>query len=265
MGGALVVVYGDPRFALIALIGPVLALVTSIARIALVAKKRMRIDGAMRELRARRHRALRARVSAARGGRARSVRDERITSGRAARPTTTSDSAARLRRHADAIVADGSDGTIGIAGDRRGRARRSALASCARSRPTTAPRTCASSVDGGDDWDWAKWLPHHFGRRRRSPSPSPPRRTSYRPAARPSSRLTSDLGDAENDETNFIACGMDEPTARRFARWLARFEDPEVDAERQPSRTVRPVELDRHARGPDRRRNGRRGRDRSRT
>ena len=102
------------------------------------------------------------------------------------------------------------------------------------------PADVRISVDDGIDWDWAKWLPHRA---------EAPYTFAIAIAASEDElpacctivvRLASDLGDAGD----FVACGMDEPVARRFARCLARFEDPEVEAGANLPVTVRLSELD---------------------
>ncbi|HEX2381270.1 MAG TPA: FtsK/SpoIIIE domain-containing protein [Acidimicrobiales bacterium] len=241
MGGALVVVYRDPRFALLALIGPAVALMT--------------LAGSRRSSRKnlRRHRrAVRAYERALLDHFERECRrleglapDPCAMTGAlwARRPTDDDFGLLRLglRGHMP-VVADGLHGKIGVAGDQIA-ARALARALVCQVAAHHGPADVRIEVPGGPDWDWAKWLPHRT---------AAPWTFSVAIAATeedlPAScttvvRVNSDLGDAED----FIACGMDEPTARAFARGLARFEDPETTESATLPHTVRLSSLNSHS------------------
>jgi DNA segregation ATPase FtsK/SpoIIIE-like protein len=233
MGGVLVVVYRDVRFALLALIGPLVALLSLIGgRHALHKKRRWHL------------RATRAyeRAVVEHFGR----ECERLET-LGPDPCVMTHHLWERRSHHDdfglvrlglqgrmPLVVNADDGTIGIVGDR------SAAMAVARSLMCQVaahhgPADVRIEVTAGEEWDWAKWLPH------RAPAPwtfsiALGATESELPASCTTVvTMTSDLGDAGN----LVACGMDEPTARTFARWLARFQDPEVDVSATLPDTVR--------------------------
>jgi S-DNA-T family DNA segregation ATPase FtsK/SpoIIIE len=236
MGGALVVVYGDLRFALIALIGPVLALMAWIGGRRAWRRKRRRHRGAMRA-----YERARAEHREHERQRLEQLAPDPCVMARhlwERRPDHEDFGLVRLGlRGGMPVIADASAGTIGITGDR------TAALALARSlvcqmAVLRGPADVCIRVDGvdGDEWDWAKWLPH-----RRDTESTIEFAVAVAPSedGLPSScttvvTMTSDLGDAGD----FIACGMDEPSARACARWLARFEDPELEASATLPRVV---------------------------
>jgi DNA segregation ATPase FtsK/SpoIIIE-like protein len=239
---ALVLVYGDPRFALIAMTGPALALIGMIGRRRKARRSRHIHRGAMRtyegalvehfERECQRLDLL--------------VPDPcEMTQHLWARRESHDDfGLVRLgMRGAMPVVADALHGSIGIVGDR------SASLSLARSLVCQVaahhgPADVCIEVERSAEWDWANWLPHQV---------EAPWTFSIATALSEHDlpahctaivTMTSDLGDAMHDDQVFVACGMDEPSARAFARWLARFEDPEAAVSATLPRTVALSTLD---------------------
>jgi S-DNA-T family DNA segregation ATPase FtsK/SpoIIIE len=226
MGGALVVVYGNPRFALLALIGPLIALLGSLG-----ARR------SWRKLRRKFRRALQdhERAMAAHRERER-TRLEVLAPDPCAmtrhlwarRPGDDDFGIVRLGMRGDMpIIANAINGMIGITGDS------SAANSLARSivcqvAAHHGPADVRIVVPETDQWEWTKWLSHRTSGHAAATLEVAVATTRSELPARCTTvvTMTSDLGDAED----FLACGMDATTARDFARWLARFVDPECDA-----------------------------------
>ncbi len=237
MGGALVVVYGDPRFALHRTDRSggraddrrwAQAVASQGRRNGIAARCGARC--------ARAARALRAGVSPARDARARSVRDDRHLWAR--RPTTTTsascgsaceDRCQSSRTASAARSASSGDDAAALA--------RRAVASCARSQRTTVPPTCASSVDRR----------HRLGLGQVAAAPRRSavhvRRRDRRHGGRAAGELhdgrqdDSDLGDA--DEATSSPAGWTNQLARRLCSLAGAVRGSRDGGRRHAARTVR--------------------------
>src|SRR5581483_449656 len=227
MGGALVVVYGDLRFALLALMAPLLGVAT------LVHAKHAR----RRQSRAHR-RAMRAHEAARRAHRDRErARLEQLAPDPCMlrhrlwerRPWHDDFGVVRLGLDDDGMPVLAC-GTIGITGD--GRAARA----LARSLVVQAAML-HGSADLHIDWSepWAKWLPHRH---------EAPHTFTVHVDPLPSHCTTVVMVDDLGDASGIVACGMSADTARDCARWLARFEDPERSPALALPAEVRASEVD---------------------
>ncbi|HEY2813863.1 MAG TPA: FtsK/SpoIIIE domain-containing protein [Acidimicrobiales bacterium] len=238
MGGTLVIVYGDLRFALIAVIGPIVGMLTWLGTKRAARKQRRWHIGAMRA----HQRALVDHREKERQRLELVAPDPSVMARHlwARRPDHDDFGLVRLGLRGDMpVVAQAITEQIGIAGDRSAAlALARAIVCQVAAHHGPADVRIAVDHDGrGGDWDWTKWLPHRASATATATftiavaSPE-----SELPAACTTVvRMASDLGDTDE----FLACGMDEPTARSFARWLARFEDPEVEPGATLPTTVR--------------------------
>jgi energy-coupling factor transporter ATP-binding protein EcfA2 len=223
MGGALVVVYGDLRFALLAAIGPLVALFTIVGTKRAARQRRKWHRGAMRAYR---------RALAAHGERERLRLESLVPDPRlmtcdlwARRPDHDDFGLVRLgMRGRMPVVADGVRGVIGIAGEQRAAlaVARSVVCQVAAHH---GPADVRIDLPRGTEWDWAAWLPHQVDAPYTCTVAVAECESDLPASCTTVVQLASDLGDAGD----FIACGIDEPTARNIARWMARFDDPEVE------------------------------------